>query len=173
MGRRFFPYPQVNINVEQHVNTLIILIWCCRTRIPMGAFNKRKTSSGHDETGCVFRYKFVIIFHLTWNTKVQQSKITNAFVFKTISDSQRKGLEKRFQIQKYISKPDRKKLAERLGLKDSQVCFTTDWTLAFNRNELKCVLNWRWIDCNKSRRSLMGEFVGYFDLCDFKRVWFW
>uniref|UniRef100_A0A336MTA7 CSON004317 protein n=1 Tax=Culicoides sonorensis TaxID=179676 RepID=A0A336MTA7_CULSO len=38
------------------------------------------------------------------------------------SDSQRKGLEKRFQIQKYISKPDRKKLAERLGLKDSQVC---------------------------------------------------
>ncbi|XP_055625175.1 putative uncharacterized protein DDB_G0291608 [Toxorhynchites rutilus septentrionalis] len=37
------------------------------------------------------------------------------------SDSQRKGLEKRFQLQKYISKPDRKKLAERLGLKDSQV----------------------------------------------------
>uniref|UniRef100_A0A182PCB2 Homeobox domain-containing protein n=1 Tax=Anopheles epiroticus TaxID=199890 RepID=A0A182PCB2_9DIPT len=36
------------------------------------------------------------------------------------SDSQRKGLEKRFQLQKYISKPDRKKLAERLGLKDSQ-----------------------------------------------------
>ena len=41
------------------------------------------------------------------------------------SDYQRKGLEKRFQIQKYISKPDRKKLAEKLGLKDSQVsqCF--------------------------------------------------
>ncbi|EEB15403.1 Homeobox protein CHOX-E, putative [Pediculus humanus corporis] len=37
------------------------------------------------------------------------------------SDLQRKGLEKRFQIQKYISKPDRKKLAEKLGLKDSQV----------------------------------------------------
>ncbi|XP_023344952.1 homeobox protein DBX1 [Eurytemora carolleeae] len=37
------------------------------------------------------------------------------------SDFQRKGLEKRFQIQKYISKPDRKKLAEKLGLKDSQV----------------------------------------------------
>lgn len=41
------------------------------------------------------------------------------FVF--VADSQRKGLEKRFQQQKYISKPDRKKLAERLGLKDSQV----------------------------------------------------
>ncbi|KAL1381070.1 hypothetical protein pipiens_001398 [Culex pipiens pipiens] len=37
-----------------------------------------------------------------------------------LPDSQRKGLEKRFQLQKYISKPDRKKLAERLGLKDSQ-----------------------------------------------------
>ncbi|CAG2104113.1 unnamed protein product [Medioppia subpectinata] len=36
------------------------------------------------------------------------------------SDAQRQGLEKRFQIQKYISKPDRKKLAEKLGLKDSQ-----------------------------------------------------
>lgn len=38
------------------------------------------------------------------------------------SDLQRRGLEKRFQVQKYISKPDRKKLAEKLGLKDSQVC---------------------------------------------------
>ncbi|XP_068241390.1 homeobox protein DBX1 [Palaemon carinicauda] len=37
------------------------------------------------------------------------------------SDFQRKGLEDRFQVQKYISKPDRKKLAEKLGLKDSQV----------------------------------------------------
>ena len=37
------------------------------------------------------------------------------------SDIQRKGLEKRFHIQKYISKPDRKKLADQLGLKDSQV----------------------------------------------------
>lgn len=45
-------------------------------------------------------------------------------------DSQRKGLEKRFQMQKYISKPDRKKLAERLGLKDSQVNFI--FLLSFN-----------------------------------------
>lgn len=37
------------------------------------------------------------------------------------SDCQRVGLEKRFQLQKYISKPDRKKLAEKLGLRDSQV----------------------------------------------------
>ncbi|OQR72220.1 homeobox protein DBX1-like [Tropilaelaps mercedesae] len=37
------------------------------------------------------------------------------------SDLQRQGLERRFQIQKYISKPDRRKLAEKLGLQDSQV----------------------------------------------------
>ncbi|KAL8565424.1 hypothetical protein ACOMHN_029117 [Nucella lapillus] len=37
------------------------------------------------------------------------------------SDAQRKGLEKMFQRQKYISKPDRKKLASKLALKDSQV----------------------------------------------------
>lgn len=49
------------------------------------------------------------------------------------SDLQRKGLEKRFQIQKYISKPDRKKLAEKLGLKDSQVCFTLCTVILCNR----------------------------------------
>lgn len=37
------------------------------------------------------------------------------------SDSQRRGLEAAFVKQKYISKPDRKKLAAKLSLKDSQV----------------------------------------------------
>ncbi|XP_029009294.1 homeobox protein DBX1-B-like [Betta splendens] len=37
------------------------------------------------------------------------------------SDLQRKALERTFQKQKYISKPDRKRLASKLGLKDSQV----------------------------------------------------
>lgn len=37
------------------------------------------------------------------------------------SDSQRRGLEAAFVKQKYISKPDRKKLAFKLCLKDSQV----------------------------------------------------
>ena len=48
------------------------------------------------------------------------------------SDYQRKGLEKRFQIQKYISKPERKKLAEKLGLKDSQV--STIFKILFCQN---------------------------------------
>ncbi|ESO09161.1 hypothetical protein HELRODRAFT_74087 [Helobdella robusta] len=37
------------------------------------------------------------------------------------SDHQRKELERKFQKHKYISKPDRKKLADDLDLKDSQV----------------------------------------------------
>jgi len=37
------------------------------------------------------------------------------------SNLQRKGLEKRFSIQKYITKPDRRQLAATLGLTDSQV----------------------------------------------------
>ena len=37
------------------------------------------------------------------------------------SNLQRKGLERRFQIQKYITKPDRRQLASTLGLTDAQV----------------------------------------------------
>ena len=37
------------------------------------------------------------------------------------SNLQRKGLEKRFQLQKYITKPDRRQLAVSLGLTDAQV----------------------------------------------------
>ncbi|XP_049875529.1 H2.0-like homeobox protein isoform X2 [Pectinophora gossypiella] len=37
------------------------------------------------------------------------------------SNLQRKGLERRFQIQKYITKPDRRQLAATLGLTDAQV----------------------------------------------------
>ncbi|CAH0386975.1 unnamed protein product [Bemisia tabaci] len=37
------------------------------------------------------------------------------------SSLQRKGLEKRFQVQKYITKPDRRQLAATLGLTDAQV----------------------------------------------------
>ncbi|XP_066150848.1 H2.0-like homeobox protein [Euwallacea fornicatus] len=37
------------------------------------------------------------------------------------SNLQRKGLERRFQLQKYITKPDRRQLAATLGLTDAQV----------------------------------------------------
>lgn len=59
------------------------------------------------------------------------------------SDIQRKGLEKRFHIQKYISKPDRKKLADQLGLKDSQV------KIWFQNRRMK----WR----NSKERELLSQ----------------
>ena len=34
---------------------------------------------------------------------------------------QRKGLERRFEVQKYVNKPDRRQLANALGLTDAQV----------------------------------------------------
>ncbi|XP_043225566.1 homeobox protein DBX1-like [Amphibalanus amphitrite] len=37
------------------------------------------------------------------------------------SEAQRRGLEARFQTQKYISRPDRARLADTLGLQDAQV----------------------------------------------------
>lgn len=37
------------------------------------------------------------------------------------SNLQRKGLERQFEIQKYITKPDRRRLAQSLNLTDSQV----------------------------------------------------
>jgi len=40
------------------------------------------------------------------------------------SNLQRKGLEKRFEVQKYVTKPDRRQLAAMLGLTDAQVCVT-------------------------------------------------
>lgn len=50
-------------------------------------------------------------------TKVRPRMLRRA----VFSDQQRKDLETVFQKQKYINKPERKKLAQRLGLKESQV----------------------------------------------------
>lgn len=51
----------------------------------------------------------------------QQSKRKRSWSRAVFSQLQRKGLEIQFQIQKYITKPDRRKLAARLGLTDAQV----------------------------------------------------
>lgn len=52
------------------------------------------------------------------NTNSKRKRSWSRAVF---SQLQRKGLEIQFQIQKYITKPDRRKLAARLGLTDAQV----------------------------------------------------
>eukprot|EP00095_Tigriopus_kingsejongensis_P005281 snap_masked-scaffold489_size157649-processed-gene-0.2 protein:Tk05281 transcript:snap_masked-scaffold489_size157649-processed-gene-0.2-mRNA-1 annotation:"-like homeobox" len=54
--------------------------------------------------------------HLTGVGKRKKSWTRAVF-----SNLQRKGLEKRFQMQKYITKPDRRQLAASLGLTDAQV----------------------------------------------------
>ncbi|KAH6935081.1 hypothetical protein HPB50_003340 [Hyalomma asiaticum] len=69
------------------------------------------------------------------------------------SDAQRQGLEKRFQIQKYISKPDRKKLAEKLGLKDSQAS-----PLALARLDCRCQCFGRKLATDKAREERINDF---------------
>ncbi|XP_031626443.1 homeobox protein H2.0-like [Contarinia nasturtii] len=55
------------------------------------------------------------------NVAIGQAKRKRSWSRAVFSQLQRKGLEIQFQIQKYITKPDRRKLAARLGLTDAQV----------------------------------------------------
>ncbi|XP_063427029.1 H2.0-like homeobox protein [Mytilus trossulus] len=50
-----------------------------------------------------------------------QSKRKRSWSRAVFSNLQRKGLEKRFEVQKYVTKPDRRQLAAMLGLTDAQV----------------------------------------------------
>lgn len=54
-------------------------------------------------------------------TSSEHTKRKRSWSRAVFSQLQRKGLEIQFQIQKYITKPDRRKLAARLGLTDAQV----------------------------------------------------
>ena len=54
-------------------------------------------------------------------TETSTSKRKRSWSRAVFSNLQRKGLEKRFQLQKYITKPDRRQLAATLGLTDAQV----------------------------------------------------
>ncbi|XP_069340688.1 H2.0-like homeobox protein [Eulemur rufifrons] len=58
---------------------------------------------------------------LTKDTMPQTYKRKRSWSRAVFSNLQRKGLEKRFEIQKYVTKPDRKQLAAMLGLTDAQV----------------------------------------------------
>ncbi|KAL1505783.1 hypothetical protein ABEB36_005264 [Hypothenemus hampei] len=54
-------------------------------------------------------------------TGSSSSKRKRSWSRAVFSNLQRKGLERRFQLQKYITKPDRRQLAATLGLTDAQV----------------------------------------------------
>ena len=57
----------------------------------------------------------------THPTQQQQPKRKRSWSRAVFSNLQRKGLEKRFEVQKYVTKPDRRQLAAMLGLTDAQV----------------------------------------------------
>ncbi|XP_016317124.1 H2.0-like homeobox protein isoform X2 [Sinocyclocheilus anshuiensis] len=58
---------------------------------------------------------------LSKDTMPQTYKRKRSWSRAVFSNLQRKGLEKRFEVQKYVTKPDRKQLAAMLGLTDAQV----------------------------------------------------
>lgn len=55
------------------------------------------------------------------NTSGSSGRRKRSWSRAVFTNLQRKGLEKRFQLQKYITKPDRRQLAASLGLTDAQV----------------------------------------------------
>ncbi|KAF5302166.1 hypothetical protein FQR65_LT08589 [Abscondita terminalis] len=57
----------------------------------------------------------------TTNCTSSMGKRKRSWSRAVFSNLQRKGLERRFQLQKYITKPDRRQLAATLGLTDAQV----------------------------------------------------
>eukprot|EP00061_Rhincodon_typus_P013186 g39403.t1 len=70
---------------------------------------------------------------LTKDTMPQTYKRKRSWSRAVFSNLQRKGLEKRFEIQKYVTKPDRKQLAAMLGLTDAQVSASNliDYSILF------------------------------------------
>ncbi|BFZ11511.1 hypothetical protein BsWGS_14550 [Bradybaena similaris] len=57
----------------------------------------------------------------TESSLTNQPKRKRSWSRAVFSNLQRKGLEKRFEVQKYVTKPDRRQLAAMLGLTDAQV----------------------------------------------------
>lgn len=60
-------------------------------------------------------------FHTTESTLTNEKR-KRSWSRAVFTNLQRKGLERQFEVQKYITKPDRKKLAQTLNLSDAQVC---------------------------------------------------
>ncbi|KAL7888701.1 hypothetical protein AOLI_G00036750 [Acnodon oligacanthus] len=84
----------------------------------MGSIGSASRQSGQHQYQDTFPGPYAV---LTKDTMPQTYKRKRSWSRAVFSNLQRKGLEKRFEIQKYVTKPDRKQLAAMLGLTDAQV----------------------------------------------------
>ncbi|XP_072552040.1 H2.0-like homeobox protein isoform X1 [Salminus brasiliensis] len=84
----------------------------------MGSIGSAPRQSGQHQYQDTFPGPYAV---LTKDTMPQTYKRKRSWSRAVFSNLQRKGLEKRFEIQKYVTKPDRKQLAAMLGLTDAQV----------------------------------------------------
>ncbi|KAK7907593.1 hypothetical protein WMY93_016205 [Mugilogobius chulae] len=84
----------------------------------MGALGSSSRQTGQHQFQDTFPGPYAV---LTKDTMPQTYKRKRSWSRAVFSNLQRKGLEKRFEIQKYVTKPDRKQLAAMLGLTDAQV----------------------------------------------------
>ncbi|CAH2254058.1 -like homeobox isoform X1, partial [Pelobates cultripes] len=84
----------------------------------LGQINSNQRSSVQQQFQDTFPGPYAV---LTKDTMPQTYKRKRSWSRAVFSNLQRKGLEKRFEVQKYVTKPDRKQLAAMLGLTDAQV----------------------------------------------------
>ncbi|XP_059212376.1 H2.0-like homeobox protein isoform X1 [Centropristis striata] len=84
----------------------------------LGSSSSSSRHSGQHQFQDTFPGPYAV---LTKDTMPQTYKRKRSWSRAVFSNLQRKGLEKRFEIQKYVTKPDRKQLAAMLGLTDAQV----------------------------------------------------
>ncbi|XP_073673057.1 H2.0-like homeobox protein [Garra rufa] len=84
----------------------------------MGSIGNVARQSGQHQFQDTFPGPYAV---LSKDTMPQTYKRKRSWSRAVFSNLQRKGLEKRFEIQKYVTKPDRKQLAAMLGLTDAQV----------------------------------------------------
>ncbi|XP_044145634.1 H2.0-like homeobox protein isoform X1 [Bufo gargarizans] len=84
----------------------------------LGQLNTNQRNSMQQQFQDTFPGPYAV---LTKDTMPQTYKRKRSWSRAVFSNLQRKGLEKRFEVQKYVTKPDRKQLAAMLGLTDAQV----------------------------------------------------
>ncbi|XP_016098305.1 H2.0-like homeobox protein isoform X1 [Sinocyclocheilus grahami] len=84
----------------------------------MGSISNAARQSGQHQFQDTFPGPYAV---LSKDTMPQTYKRKRSWSRAVFSNLQRKGLEKRFEVQKYVTKPDRKQLAAMLGLTDAQV----------------------------------------------------